>query len=373
MTSIRGVPVSLLQALCLLSRGGSCDPWIEDFRQSYRYYRFEYEINELVDVYSCDIPKSISPDEFIKVTLPKDILAKLQEVDINNTGMVPVEAIRTYIDKGENNVVNSQISAFFWSICRADGEEPPEESSAIATVEEDGLPLEEQGSMQTFQTGGAVRPEVRTVFKGDPVEYMKRFETDVATYLESMPAIDTNVILGYLPLPLIASSAHELVGDAMKLDVSARNTIPTTSCIWMGQRMCRVSRILAAVVSQDNFAIGSGMQLGVGEASFHGKEQLRLQSPPPEAAQQVEWLANLRIHVEVDLISKYPEMCEVRASDRHYGPAGNDAIDKTGGVDGADDHWKELTERRLARADKLTLSWRDAMLNEWSASLYESR
>jgi len=144
-----------------------------------------------------------------------------------------------------------------------------------------------------------------------------------------MPAIDTNVILGYLPLPLIASSAHELVGDAMKLDVSARNTIPTTSCIWMvsgfiqegihfnvhsllqGQRMCRVSRILSAIVCQDNFAVGSGMQLGVGEASFHGKEQLRAQAPVAGAAQKVEWLANLRIHVEVDVITKYPEMCEV--------------------------------------------------------------
>lgn len=25
----------------------------------------------------------------------------------------------------------------------------------------------------------------------------------------------------------------------------------------------------------------------------------------------------------------------------------------------SDDHWKELTERRISRADKLTLSWRD--------------
>ena len=29
-------------------------------------------------------------------------------------------------------------------------------------------------SMQSFQTGGAVRPEVNTMFRGDPVEYMKR-------------------------------------------------------------------------------------------------------------------------------------------------------------------------------------------------------
>ena len=32
--------------------------------------------------------------------------------------MVPVEALRTFLGKGENNVVNSQISAFFWCICR---------------------------------------------------------------------------------------------------------------------------------------------------------------------------------------------------------------------------------------------------------------
>jgi hypothetical protein len=37
--------------------------------------------------------------------------------------------------------------------------------------------------------------------------------------------------------------------------------------------------------------------------------------------------------VEVDLITKYPEMCEVRATDRHYGPAGNDPIAKSGGGD----------------------------------------
>jgi hypothetical protein len=29
-------------------------------------------------------------------------------------------------------------------------------------------------AMQSCQTGGAVRPEVQTVFRGDPVEYMKR-------------------------------------------------------------------------------------------------------------------------------------------------------------------------------------------------------
>ena len=66
--------------------GGSCDPWLEDFRQSLRYLRFEYDVNELLDVYCCDIPLSISKEEEIKVFLPKDILEKLQQLDLSNSG-----------------------------------------------------------------------------------------------------------------------------------------------------------------------------------------------------------------------------------------------------------------------------------------------
>ena len=81
--------------------------------------------------------------------------------------------------------------------------------------------------------------------------------------------------------------------------------------------MCRMSRILSAIVSADHFAVGSGMRMGVGEHSFHGMEQVRalkdMDADPQEMdARKVEWLANLRIYVEIDIISKYPEMCEVR-------------------------------------------------------------
>ena len=81
--------------------------------------------------------------------------------------------------------------------------------------------------------------------------------------------------------------------------------------------MCRMSRILSAIVSADHFAVGSGMRMGVGEHSFHGMEQVRALKdvdvdPQEMDARKVEWLANLRIYVEIDIISKYPEMCEVR-------------------------------------------------------------
>ena len=74
---------------------------------------------------------------------------------------------------------------------RAEEDEPPEQqqqsSSLLITdgsVSAEGpgrlaSALEGEGSaagesMQSFQTGGAVRPEVNTMFRGDPVEYMKR-------------------------------------------------------------------------------------------------------------------------------------------------------------------------------------------------------
>lgn len=56
---------------------------------------------------------------------------------------------------------------------RVDEDEPLEDT----TQQQDGKQeIDDDGndSMQSFQTGGAVRPEVKTVFKGDPVDYMKR-------------------------------------------------------------------------------------------------------------------------------------------------------------------------------------------------------
>lgn len=43
----------------------------------------------MLDVYCCDIPLSISKEEEIKVFLPKDILERLQQLDLNNTGSPP--------------------------------------------------------------------------------------------------------------------------------------------------------------------------------------------------------------------------------------------------------------------------------------------
>ena len=68
---------------------------------------------------------------------------------------------------------------------RAEEDEPLEEQNGSLLIADGSAISEGQGqidgggsvageSMQSFQTGGAVRPEVKTLFRGDPVEYMKR-------------------------------------------------------------------------------------------------------------------------------------------------------------------------------------------------------
>ena len=37
-TTTTGLPFSVLQAICMISKGGSCDPWLEDPKQSCRGY-----------------------------------------------------------------------------------------------------------------------------------------------------------------------------------------------------------------------------------------------------------------------------------------------------------------------------------------------
>ncbi|KAJ1439298.1 hypothetical protein B484DRAFT_391885, partial [Ochromonadaceae sp. CCMP2298] len=156
-------------------------------------------------------------------------------------------------------------------------------------------------------------------------------------------------------------SAHELVSDATKLDASAKNAMPSSCCVWLGARAMHLKEVLGAITvdTAKQTSRGENILLGVGKNTFQGRHGNRL-------------TADLRTYVEVDLLSKYPELCETMASNKHYGPAGNEPILAHQG-DNHDDHWHELMSRRLLRMDKLTVAWRDTMMNEWSTSLYQSR
>lgn len=348
-TSIKGLPLSVVQGMCLMSRSGSCDPWLEDPKQSQRHQRLAYELNEMIDVYASDIPKSFNHNEFIQATVVDNILEVVKSLDLNGTGLSPLEMLRVYVQREDLQLTNNQITAIFWSVCRT-CDDPDEIYEAMENSAND--------SYKSFQSGGVYKPIVATSFLGDPQDYMKRFSVDVDKYLESMPTIDINTVMGMLGTPLVPASAHELVADAMKLDASSRNAMPTSCCIWLGQRAMPLSDAIEAITvpsirsKEGNKLIGVGCKDVVGRVSKN------------------KFQSDLRTHVEIDLLTKYPEMCDIHASDKHYGPAGNEPINASGM---SKDHWEELMSRRLARVDKLTLSWRDTMLNEWATSLYQSR
>eukprot|EP01032_Pedospumella_encystans_P014699 gene14700-16862_t len=360
VTSIKGLPISLNQALCILSRGGSCDPWLEDPKQIGRKHRIIYELREFLDCISADIPRAMNHNEFLQASLPRNIDQVIQKLDLNFAGQIPLEVLRTYIQREDPELTNTQISLIYWSLCRVNEELKDDMTLHGGSVNQSlsAAPSE----YNTFQTGGVYRPIVATEFHGDPIAYMHQFSQDVDKYLNSMPTIDTNVILGYLPGVLAPTSAHELVSDAMKLDVSAKNVVPASCCVWTGARQLTLPDALSAITTNLQPSRDNNLLLTVGSHSFHSRA----------VPQEQKFNANTRIYVEVDLLSKYPELCNVMMSNKHYGPAGNEPILSHQG-DKHDDHWQELMNRRLNRMDKLTIAWRDIMMNEWSTSLYQSR
>jgi hypothetical protein len=366
ITSIHGLPISVLQAMMLLSRGGSVDPWMEDPKQSFRHERIVYEIQELVDMFTYRIPKSMIHDEYLQVTLPKSIADSLTALDMNYSNVIPLEIFRSYLQRDDANLTNNQVSMVFWSLCRVN-EEFEDPLSLIPDVQPQDNTHNNQSNgsaTQQLTVGGGYRPVVSTPFEGDPEEYMVRFGKDVDRYLDSMPTLDANVILGMVPNALTPAAAHELVSDAMKLDPSARNPMPTTCCIWLGQRLVKHEEALHVLILPGNVSKDGNYVVGVTRHAYAG------------AAFDVQsldaFIRKVRVYVELDLLTKYPEICEIRASDRHYGPAGNDPmVSQAESVE--DNHWRELLNRRINRLDKLTISWRDTMLSEWAASLYQSR
>ncbi len=383
LTSIHGLPMSFLQAMCLLGNGGSVDPWLEDPKQSCRHERIMYEVQEYLSLLAYRIPKSMIHDEYLQVVLPKNIEDMLKKLDLNFSGNMPLELVRTYLQRDDQNITNSQLSMIFWSLCRTnedfdDSPQPPM-NNAQTNPEQSAALVDATQSLTSnmFQSGGSgFRPVVATQFNADPEDYMIRFGQDVDKYLQSMPTIDTNVVLGNLATTLTPAAAHQLVSDAMKLDPSSRNPMPSTCCVWLGQRLIQLRDALSALVIPGKPSIEGNFLIGISEKAFGAQHiLLRMQKDHTIDSDSVAndmFVQKLRTFVEVDLLSKYSEICEIQASDRHYGPAGNDPMMRSS-HDGDDFHWKELLTRRINRLDRLTISWRDLMLSEWASSLYASR
>jgi hypothetical protein len=409
-TSIQGLPISFLQASALLSKGGSCDPWLEDPKQSFRHERMVSELQDLIDLYAYRIPKSMIHDEYLQLSFSKKIHEILANLDLNYSNMLPLESLRTFLQRDDLSLTNTQISIIFWSLCRQNESEATESAStaenkpveAVVPANNDNNMGEmsdiddDEGSItrrnknnknnnnnsleesskgkqeQPAHTGGVgFRPIVATQFLGDPEKYMVRFGEDVDKYLHSMPSIDSNVILGYLTNILSPTSSHELVSDAMKLDAAARNSLPSSCCLWLSSKILNREDALKALILPGQLSNEGNYLVGVTQNPFTTAEKLASHDL------RLSFLLKLRTFVEVDLLTKFPEISEIRASDRHYGPQGNEPMvynnNKNSSSFSEDYHWKELLNRRVQRLDRLTKSWRDTMLSEWSESLYISR
>eukprot|EP01031_Cornospumella_fuschlensis_P028976 gene28976-34969_t len=166
LTSIHGAPISILQAMCIMSKSGNVDVWLEDPKQSRRHERLVSEIREMVDLFSYHIPKSMRHDEYLQVILHSNIREVLMKFDLNKSGVVPLELIRAYISKDDMELNNNQLSLVFWSLCRVneDSEEPPpvQNQSVIETNEATNVtdavgPNNTSQSVVTFQTNATHR------------------------------------------------------------------------------------------------------------------------------------------------------------------------------------------------------------------------
>lgn len=436
ITSIHGCPISVLQAFCLFTRGGSVDPWLEDPKQSCRGDRFAYELSEFMQVVQhCRDFESDGMN--FQASLPLKVKDQLLEFDMQQCGLVPLELLRSYITKEDPDICNAQVTAVFWSISRGRGMEADmiklsqitqaerlaEEQARFLEIrekeeEENGGQLIESmsvddphprpsspgldlvlggdfddashagrsghggASVQSNGEGsqfgldryasvtstGKPKP-VETVFRGDGELYMKQFAHDVGRYLSAAPSLDTNVTLGMLPAQLAPAAAHEILADAMQLDPSARNHVPGSACLWMGVRTIPHDDAISSITLNPEMekSEAGGMFLGIrDQASEPVVDEETGEEIFSPHQKQLRRLFELRMKIEMDMIMRYPQLCEQRNSDEHYGAAGGPPLSHG-------NHWSETFDRRLGRIDKLTLAWRDTMMSEWATSLYGSR
>ena len=123
ITSIHGVPISVLQAFCLFTRGGSVDPWLEDPKQSCRGDRFAYELGEFMQVLQNCRDFAKEEEETFMASVSPETREKLRTFDMQGSGTIPLEMLRSYILKEDPDLSNNQVTAVFWSISRGRGME----------------------------------------------------------------------------------------------------------------------------------------------------------------------------------------------------------------------------------------------------------
>jgi glucan-binding YG repeat protein len=381
MTSIKCLPISTVQALCLITRAGSCDPWLEDPFLHFRKGRFPDEVKELVDLF---FSRDLGGDSTqIPAYFSGNIASTIEFLDVNKSGRLPLELLRSYIDRDDVDLMNSMVSACYWSICRGytsrestvEAYGPATGVLASAKAQLDNFHVEDNAESSAEDSVRPLTEQIATSFNGSAEYYMKAFSGDVTRILSTIPFLDCNVISGMPATPISADKAHGVVTHAIKLDASARNAVPMSCCVWQGTKVIPIKEAINAVaivpaeveIDYDNVSSTLGNEASVGGGSMEGDGSKFPLAMNWKSASAMDKLSDLRTEVEISLLARYALICDNIVSDSHYSAVGAPAITTE------KDQWKELADRRLGRVDKMTIAWRNTMMNEWTNSLYQSR
>jgi len=123
---------------------------------------------------------------------------------------------------------------------------------------------------------------------------MSRFTDDLTDFIESASTVDLMTCLGILSTPLEPRASQDIVFDAMKLDISARNKTPASCSIWLGARMLPITVTLQNLNTPTMTDIFVKLKSG----NLTTKDR--------------------RMLLEMNYVFKYPVMCEKRANDQYF-------------------------------------------------------
>ena len=155
-----------------------------------------------------------------------DIKETLQRIDVSASGEVPLEVLRNYLHTDDLELNNTQLSVIYWCICKVrtstvpendvigggstvidgvDSVAPQESIDAEANLGvgegnmDDSLTLLTRDELEVEVEESVIDPntnEIATYFDGDVNTYLSEFAKDVTRFIDTMPTLDSNVILG---------------------------------------------------------------------------------------------------------------------------------------------------------------------------------
>jgi hypothetical protein len=178
---------------------------------------------------------------------------------------------------------------------------------------------------------------------------MGRFTNDLTDFIESASTVDLMTTLGILGSALEPRASQDIVYDAMKLDVSARNKTPASCSIWIGARM------LPIAVTMENLAFPTMTEIYAKSKSIDSSISVK----------------ERRMLAELSTVFKYPLVCEKRTNDMYF--ANESSTASLGHISDTETLALDYADRRLIRVEQLLQSWGAMMMNEWATSLYSSR